>query len=127
MNISSLLVKKKYEKRMKDSPLDYLLAIKFAQKVVSPKLMQRCIKEYIPTVFVKITDLDELKRLPWSWIRQFSFPYHRTIFPVFRQEITNGQAKTIWSKMMSDAKLSHSKESLIKGAPISIPTLKKLV
>ncbi|MFJ5621121.1 hypothetical protein ACIQD3_00050 [Peribacillus loiseleuriae] len=113
-------------KLMKDSPLDYLLAIKVAQKTVSPKLMQRCIKERISTVFVKITNLDELKRLPWSWIRQFSFPYNPTFIPIFRQGIANDKAKTIWSKIMTDTKLSHSKESLVEGEPISIQTLKKI-
>lgn len=113
-------------KRMKESPLDYLLAIKVAQNTISPKLMQRCIKERIPAVFVEITDLDELKRLPWSWIRQFSFPYNPIFIPIFRQETANDKGKTIWNKIMTDAKLSHSKESLIEGAPIPVPTLKKI-
>lgn len=51
---------------MQDSPLEYLLAIKVAQKMVSPKLMQCCIKERLPAVFVEITDLDGLTRFPWS-------------------------------------------------------------
>ncbi|MFJ7975301.1 hypothetical protein ACIQZI_06215 [Peribacillus sp. NPDC096379] len=80
-------------KRLKESPLDYLLAIKVAQNTISPKLMQRCIKERIPAVFVEITDLDELKRLPWSWIRQFSFPYNSIFIPIFRQETANDKGR----------------------------------
>ncbi|WP_028391546.1 hypothetical protein [Bacillus cihuensis] len=113
-------------KLMKVSPLDYLLAIKVSQKIVSPKLMQRCKKERIPAVFVEITDLDELTQLPWSWIRQYSFPFNPTFIPIFRLETAIEKAKEIWSKIMIDAKLSHSKEPLIEGAPIANQTLKKI-
>jgi hypothetical protein len=109
------------------SPIDFVLAIKIPLKLLTVSLIRQCKKERIPALFIEIKKADELLTIPWGWIREAMFPYNSPLIPVFQCKSTKEkkQAKTLWSQLMNQEKISFIDDELTEQEPLSLSVLKK--
>jgi hypothetical protein len=112
--------------RLRQSPVDYLLAIKIPQNLLKPSVFAWCKKEKIPAVFVVIDDPEEFKTIAWSWIKQVSFPYNPVLIPIFNSSIDGEKALSLWRTVLSTEKLPHLIEYPKQGQALAKNELKKL-
>lgn len=70
-------------KALLNSPIDYYLALKVPVASLTPGLIRASKRNKIPLIIIEVAHEDELKQIPWGWIREASFPYLMPIIPLW--------------------------------------------
>ncbi len=79
------------------SPIDFIIGVKIPMRLVTPSFMRKCKKEKVPAIFLEVSDSEELKDIPWSWIRESLFPYNSPLIPIISND-QKKEAKNVMSK-----------------------------
>jgi hypothetical protein len=110
------------------SPIDFIIGVKIPVRLVTPSFMRKCKKEKVPAIFIEVCDIEDLKEIPWSWIRESLFPYNSPLIPI----ISNGQKKEAknvmskWKVIMEKEKIPAVYEEVEENQPLSISQLNKI-
>jgi len=108
------------------SPLDYIIGLTIPLKLLTPELVKKCKRKKIPSLFIELNDPNELKNIPWGWIREAIFPYNFPFIPVFHNHENIEKKLTVWNAILTKEKIPHLSEMLYENKPISFPSLKKI-
>lgn len=111
--------------KLRESPIDYILALQVPQHLLTSKLMQLCKKEKIPLIMAEITSLEKMADIGWSWIRSAAFPYNPVIAPVIPEHMPSQQIKEL-DRLLTKEKISHLDKPLPLGEPIGLQAIKKI-
>lgn len=119
---------KNSRKALLNSPVDYVIGIKVPLRLITPSFIRACKREKIPVIFVELTDIGELEKIPWGWIREAMFPYNSPLIPIFKETSLKNQKGMIkrWKGVLEKEKIPFIEEGLIPDQPIPHPYLCKL-
>lgn len=105
-----------------NSPIDYFIGIVIPARLLTTSFVRKCKKEKIPAVMIEIESVDELKNIPWGWLREALFPYNSCLIPDFTC-INKKEEKKVqeeWNRVMEAEKLPHLKEQINENHPIPL-------
>lgn len=116
------------KKSLLNSPIDFILGIKIPIKLLTPNLLRMCRKEKIPAVFVEIAEIDELKYVPWGWVREAMFPYNCTLVPIFKEKSPKLRklVQEKWTEILASEKLPFIEKEIQPGEPLSHSNMCKI-
>ncbi|PFN75798.1 hypothetical protein COJ85_33130 [Bacillus sp. AFS076308] len=128
-----------YEKELSDkinemktalisSPIDFTIGVKIPPKLITPSFMRSCKKYKIPAIFVDLSDLDELERIPWGWIREAMFPFNSPLIPIISlpQKKEARMVLSKWKDIMIKEKIPSLYEVMEENDPLPISIQNKL-
>ncbi|MGN1402441.1 MAG: hypothetical protein ACI4XL_13180 [Bacillus sp. (in: firmicutes)] len=101
-------------------PLDYLFIVRVPAKKLTMELVRACKRMLVPAVIVSSEHPEELQKVPWSWIRQATFPYKM----VFILENIAPSAPVV--QTVSGMKLPHWIDPIVLHEPIGKELEKKV-
>jgi hypothetical protein len=110
------------------SPIDFMIGVKIPQHLVTQTFLRKCRIEKIPAIFVEITEINELERLPWGWLREALFPYNSPLIPIISSTLKK-EAKMVlskWKGIMIKEKIPSLFEELEENQPLSLQVLNKI-
>jgi hypothetical protein len=109
-------------------PIDFILGVKIPLRLVTPSFMRKCKKEKVPAIFIEVSDMEELKDIPWGWIRESLFPYNNPLIPIIsrdqKKEARNALSK--WKVIMEKEKIPAICEEIIENQPLILSHLNKI-
>ena len=111
--------------KLKESPIDYVLALQVPQHLLTSGLMHMCKKEKIPLIMAEITSAAAMAEIGWSWIRAAAFPYNPLIAPVFPENTNPQQIKEL-DRLLTKEKIHHLDKAPRPNEPIKLDILKKI-
>ncbi|MEK3886034.1 hypothetical protein [Bacillus sp. FSL K6-3431] len=112
-----------------NSPVDYVLGVRIRAPKINTTLIKKCKIAKVPMIFLEINDPQELKTLPWGWLKEASFPYNPLLIPVFPGDMKASNQKKIckyWSKLLDLEKVNHLPKPLPHYKPLDELSLKKI-
>ncbi|MBP3041429.1 hypothetical protein J9303_18450, partial [Bacillaceae bacterium Marseille-Q3522] len=110
-----------------NSPIDYVIGVKFPLRLLTPAFIRKCKAEKIPALFVEIDDLDKLTNIAWGWIREALFPYNCPFIPVFsKKEKDQSPLLSFWCDIMKKEKLPFLSKEIINGEQLTREALVKI-
>lgn len=103
-------------------PLDYCLVLRLPLLLIRPSIIRYCKKHSIPAIITIIQNIDEMNKIPWSWIKEASFPYNVAFFPQF----TNRQSGSLlqWTQILNNHLLPYYDNTITEHIPLSKEVLK---
>jgi len=110
------------------SPIDFIVGVKIPMRLLTPSFMRKCKKEKVPAIFLEVSNIEELKNIPWSWIRDSLFPYNSPLIPIISNE-QKKEAKYVmskWKVLMEKEKIPAVCEEVVENQPLSISQLNKI-
>ncbi|PLR99738.1 hypothetical protein [Bacillus sp. T33-2] len=111
-----------------DCPVDYIIGVKIRAPLLTQAFLRKCKKEKVPAVFVEISDLDELRKIPWGWLREAMFPYNSPLVPMFLWTKNNKekrQAAGFWKGIMKAEKIPSIFDEIRQNEPLKKSVLMK--
>ena len=103
-------------------PLDYCLVLRMPLLLVKPSIIRYCKKHLVPAIITRIQNIDEMNEIPWSWIKEASFPYNLAFFPQFNNRQSVSLLK--WEQILTDQLLPHYASTITEHMPLSKDVLK---
>ncbi|MBD1381694.1 hypothetical protein [Metabacillus arenae] len=106
-------IQKKVKERRQiliNSPIDFYIALEISAKNLTPSLLRLCKKLKISMVIVNFFNENEIRRVPWGWIRDALFMNPVTLIPkISKAEMSFFQyhkVKFLWRDMVKEHKLT---------------------
>ncbi|RDI42999.1 hypothetical protein [Falsibacillus pallidus] len=120
---------KRHRMSLLSCPIDYCMAIKVPIRNLSPSLMRKCSRYKIPLILVEISNVQEIKSLPWGWIKDAMFPYNPVLVPFLSTGLAKKEQQSIiknWQIILKNEKIPHIPQEMMEKTPILPSTLKKI-
>ena len=119
---------KRLKMKLINSPVDYVIGVRIPVRLLSPSFLRKCRREKVPAIFVDVCDEQELRRLPWGWLREAMFPYNSPLIPIFHGEIEKSlkQLKALWKETLEKERIPAIYEEIKENEPIPLPILSKI-
>ncbi len=115
---------KKIHAALFDCPLDYVIGVRITPALLTSSFMRVCKRERVPAIFVEVTSVAELEKIPWGWIKEAVFPYNCPLIPIFHNE--DQKLKRKWGELMESHKIPSLKEEIPEGQPLTRKVLEKI-
>lgn len=112
-----------------NSPLDYVLGVRMSASKINTAIIKKCKVAKIPLIFMEIDNQEELKSLPWGWIKEAAYPYNPVLIPVLPMGMKLSKQKKIckyWSKLLERENLNHLPQPLPEYEPLELFQIKKI-
>lgn len=110
------------------SPIDYVIAVKIPLTALTPSFIRAARREKVPALFIELSAVEELRDIPWGWIREAMFPYNSPLVPCFLMdgEREKKRARQVWNEVMLQNKIAFIKDELKENEPMSQEDLQKM-
>lgn len=108
---------KKIQSQMLDCPIDYVIGVRIPAKLVTASFLRRCKREKVPAIFVEISELSELEKIAWGWVKEAMFPYNSPLIPVFLS--SEKRLPKIWGDIMKMHNIPCLMDELAENTPMN--------
>lgn len=112
---------KRLKTRLMNSPIDYVLGVRIPIRLLTPSFMRKCKREKVPVLFVEVDEKDDLRNVPWGFIRDAMFPYNSPLIPVFGGEDRKERRalEQQWKRILTAEKIPFVAEEISEKAVLS--------
>ncbi|MEH7075202.1 hypothetical protein [Neobacillus drentensis] len=110
------------------SPIDFCFGVRIPIRLITQSFLRKCKKNKIPAIFVDLSSIDELEKVPWGWIREAMFPYNSPLIPII-SSIEKKEVKSVlskWKGIMKRENIPALYEELAENQLLSIAVLNKI-
>ncbi|WP_042346395.1 hypothetical protein [Bacillus massiliigorillae] len=111
-------------KLLSEFPLDYVLVLRIPLSILRPSIVRFCRKHWIPGLIICVHDLEELQRIPITWIRDAVFPYKLVFIPHFLD--WQEDQLLAWKQVFHDSNLAYVDDNIFAYEHLSKKLLKML-
>lgn len=119
---------KRLKTKLINSPIDYVLGVKIPIRLITPSFIRKCKRERVPVLFIEVDDIDDLRKVPWGFVREAMFPYNSPFVPIFGQEERKQKrtAELEWKRILSAEKIPFVAEELSEKTVLSNAVLQRI-
>lgn len=114
---------KRLKTRLMNSPIDYVLGVRIPVRLLTPSFIRKCKKEKVPVLFIEVDEKDDLRNVPWGFIREAMFPYNSLLIPIFGGGGSDRKERRAivqqWKRILSAEKIPFAAEELLEKSVIS--------
>ena len=111
------------------SPIDYVLVLKCKAKLITPELVRLLKRNKTPAVFIEYSTVEELKRIPWGWIKEALYGYPLVFCPLISTETDKKERLKLlnmWQETLKNAGIPHAEREVPLKKPLPLQFLKKI-
>lgn len=112
---------KRLKTSLMNSPIDYVLGVRIPIRLLTPSFIRLCKKEKVPVLFVEVEEKDDLRKVPWGFIREAMFPYNSPLIPIFGGENRKERRALVqhWKRILTAEKIPFVAEELLEKSLLS--------
>ncbi|MEW9111347.1 MAG: hypothetical protein AB2374_18515 [Cytobacillus gottheilii] len=98
---------KRLKTNLLNSPIDYIIGVRIPLRLLTTSFLLKSKQERIPALFIEIDSVEELKNMPWGWIREAMFPYNSPLIPVIKYEQPSERTLALktWKMIVKNEKI----------------------
>ncbi|WP_136035696.1 hypothetical protein [Bacillus salacetis] len=114
-------------KELLNCPIDYCLVLKCKAGLVSPELLRLMKRNRIPAVFVEFSEIGELEKKAWGWIKQALYGYPLVFCPYIPLELDKREKTKLlkgWHEILQTEGIPHVHHPITPKNPLPLQILK---